>query len=100
MNSLILAAGYATLLYPLTRDFSKPLLPAGGRSILDRLLGDLDAILAIDRHLVVTNAAFCSHFERRRAEADYDREIVLVNDGTIGDLASCEAVNRLFTPSI
>ncbi|HNS73209.1 MAG TPA: sugar phosphate nucleotidyltransferase, partial [bacterium] len=62
MKSLILAAGYATRLYPLTRNFPKPLLPVGGRSILDRLLADLDTLPAIDRHLIVTNATFYGHF--------------------------------------
>jgi len=82
MKSLILAAGYATRLYPLTKNFPKPLLPVGGRSILDRLLADLDAIPVIDEHLIVTNATFYSQFERWRAEADYEKEIVLVDDTT------------------
>ena len=82
MKSLILAAGYATRLYPLTRNFPKPLLPVGGRSILDRLLADLDAIPVIDEHLIVTNATFYGRFERWRAETGYAKEIVLIDDGT------------------
>ena len=82
MQSLILAAGYATRLYPLTQNFPKPLLPVGGRSILDRLLADLDQIPAITRHIVVTNATFYPHFTGWRRESQYTREIVLVDDGT------------------
>ena len=81
MNALILAAGYATRLYPLTKNFPKPLLPVGGITILDRLLADLDAIPAIGRHVIVTNATFCSHFERWRDRAGYTKEIVLLDDG-------------------
>jgi glucose-1-phosphate thymidylyltransferase len=44
MKSIILAAGYATRMYPLTKDFPKPLLQVGAFSILDRLIRDVDAI--------------------------------------------------------
>ena len=44
MNALILAAGYATRLYPLTLDTPKPLLPVAGRPVLDYMLDELRAI--------------------------------------------------------
>lgn len=52
MTSLILAAGYATRMYPLTRNFPKPLLEVGGKTVLDHLLKDIDSITAITRPIV------------------------------------------------
>lgn len=95
MNSLILAAGYATRLYPLTQHFPKPLLPVGGRSILDRLLDDLDVIPAIGRHIVVTNATFYPHFAQWREASRYAHEILLLNDGTTSNDNRLGAVRDL-----
>ena len=58
MISVVLAAGYATRLYPITENFPKPLLDVGGVSILDRLLSDVDSIPEITRHVVVSNQRF------------------------------------------
>lgn len=82
MDALILAAGYATRLYPLTKNFPKPLLKVGDRSILDRLVDDLDQIEAIERIIVVSNATFYHHFESWKTESDFKKEIILINDGT------------------
>ncbi|HOT96618.1 MAG TPA: nucleotidyltransferase family protein [bacterium] len=95
MNGLILAAGYATRLYPLTRNFPKPLLPVGGRAILDRLLEDLEAIPAVRRHIVVTNATFFPHFEQWKRRSRYAKELVLVNDGTTSNENRFGAVRDL-----
>ena len=64
MKCIILAAGYATRLYPLTENFPKPLLEVAGRSILDRLLDDLSATGLIDEYIVVTNHKFAGIFEK------------------------------------
>lgn len=82
MQALILAAGYATRLYPLTQNFPKPLLEIGGISILDRLIADLEGIEAITRHIVVSNHTFMPHFEQWKARSNYAKEVVLVDDGT------------------
>lgn len=82
MKSLILAAGYATRLYPLTKNFPKPLLLIGAFSILDRLIADLDQIDAITEHIIVTNDSFFTHFGKWKANSQYSKPIVLVNDGT------------------
>ncbi len=58
MKAVILAAGYATRLYPLTENKPKCLLEVGGRTILDQLIQQLDAIEAIDEVVLVTNARF------------------------------------------
>lgn len=54
----MLAAGYGTRLYPLTRDRPKPLLPVGGRPLLDRLVDDLDRVSGLTEILVVVNGRF------------------------------------------
>lgn len=80
MRLLILAAGYATRLYPLTLDRPKPLLPVGGRPMLDRLLESLDPI-GFDTRYLVTNAKFAGHFR----EWEGGRGIEIVDDGTTSE---------------
>ena len=63
MKTIVIAAGYATRLYPLTENFPKPLLEIGESTILDRMLDDLDTIPGIDEHIVVTNHKFAGIFE-------------------------------------
>lgn len=82
MKALILAAGYATRLYPLTQNFPKPLLKIGGKTILDRLLDDLDNVDSIDELLVVTNATFAPIFEDWLANRHFDKPVRIVDDGT------------------
>lgn len=62
MKALILAAGYATRLYPLTKDTPKPLLELNARPILDYILDKVEAITEIDEIIIVTNNRFYSQF--------------------------------------
>lgn len=78
MKCLILAAGYATRLYPLTLNEPKPLLPVGGRPILDWLMDDLSGI--IDDFIVVTNHRFFSRFTEW-ADAR-PQQITVLDDGS------------------
>ena len=78
MKCIILAAGYATRLYPLTENFPKPLLPVGDKPILDWLVEDLKG--SIDEFIVVTNHKFAEQFEKwafGRPES-----IRVIDDGT------------------
>ncbi len=74
----MLAAGYATRLYPLTRDRPKPLLEVGGRPLLDWVLERLQA-MGVDETIVVTNAKFTPHFEEWAADKE---GVTVLNDGT------------------
>ncbi|MBR2812589.1 MAG: nucleotidyltransferase family protein [Solobacterium sp.] len=76
MKAIILAAGYATRLYPLTENFPKPLLPVGGKPILDWLIDDLKDM--IDEFIVVTNHKFAAHFQQW-AEG---KPVRVIDDGT------------------
>ena len=63
MKTIVLAAGYATRLYPLTENFPKPLLEIGHSTILGRMLDDIYTIPEIDGHIIVTNHKFAGIFE-------------------------------------
>ena len=80
MKCLILAAGYATRLYPLTENFPKPLLEVKGKTILDWLIDDIDTLGVIDKYVVISNHKFAHHFERWAKEKK--QKVVVVDDGT------------------
>ena len=80
MKCLILAAGYATRLRPLTDNFPKPLLPVGGKPILDWLVEDIAATGKVDGFVVISNHKFASIFEKWSASRPED--IRVVDDGT------------------
>ena len=63
MKCVILAAGYATRLYPLTENFPKPLLEVAGKPILDWLIDDMNQTGLIDEYIVISNHKFASIFE-------------------------------------
>lgn len=77
MKCIIIAAGYATRLYPLTENFPKPLLEVGGKTILDHLIDDVESM--IDEFIVVTNHKFAKIFEEW---ASNKRNVRIIDDGT------------------
>ena len=64
MKNVVIAAGYATRLGELTRNFPKPLLKIGENTILGRMLDDIDRIPEIDEHIIITNHRFAPIFEK------------------------------------
>lgn len=80
MKCLILAAGYATRLYPLTENFPKPLLKVGEKTILDWLLDDIETSGEVDEYIVISNHKFACHFEDWAKTKPY--RITVVDDGT------------------
>ena len=80
MKCLILAAGYATRLYPLTENFPKPLLPVGGKAILDWLVDDIDTSGEVDEYVVISNHKFAHHFTDWAAGKK--QKVTVVDDGT------------------
>lgn len=84
MKNIIIAAGYATRLYPLTENFPKPLLKIGGSTILGRILNDVDAFPEVEEHIIVTNHKFAHIFEEWAA-ADckhLTKPVRIIDDGT------------------
>lgn len=82
MKNIVIAAGYATRLYPLTENFPKPLLKIGNSTILGRLLDDIDKIYDIDEHIIVTNHKFTSHFEKWSAKHKMLKPVRIIDNGT------------------
>ena len=82
MKTIVIAAGYATRLGELTKNFPKPLLKIGNSTILGRMLDDIDCIPEIDEHIVVTNHKFAHFFEDWAKEQHYTKPITIIDDGT------------------
>jgi len=98
MKLLILAAGYATRLYPLTLTQPKPLLPVAGKPMVEHVLDNLAPIKAIDQVLVVTNAKFAGHFQKwadayRASKSQIDFKII--NDGSTDDTNKLGAIGDI-----
>ena len=82
MKNIVIAAGYATRLGELTKNFPKPLLKIGENTILGRMLDDIDKIPEIDEHIIITNHKFASIFEAWASKQNYTKPVTIVDDGT------------------
>ena len=82
MDVILLAGGYGTRLYPLTKDRPKSLLPVGGRPITDYLVERLEQEPRVERMWLVTNEKFADHFRRWAEDSDFERPLETINDGT------------------
>jgi glucose-1-phosphate thymidylyltransferase len=92
MKVLILAAGYATRLYPLTLTQPKPLLPVAGKPMIEHVLDNIAPIGGIDRVYVVTNAKFAGQFQ---TWSDHYRATKSKLDFTIVNDQSTDDSNKL-----
>ncbi len=90
MKCLILAAGYATRLYPLTENFPKPLLEVQGKTILDWLLEDIDKSGMVDQYVVISNHKFVHHFQKWAGK--HYLPITVLDDGTVSNETRLGAV--------
>lgn len=95
MKNIVIAAGYATRLGELTKNFPKPLLKIGNSTILGRMLDDIDQIPDIDEHIIVTNHRFASIFEDWAREQHYTKPITVIDDGTSTNETRLGAVRDL-----
>ncbi|RPH55729.1 MAG: nucleotidyltransferase family protein, partial [Acidobacteria bacterium] len=109
MKVIILAAGYATRLYPLTLTTPKPLLDVAGKPMIEYVLDNLAPIQGIDRVYVVTNARFAANFQkwadqyrtpdRSTAGASSTRpsnwQITVINDGSTDDSNKLGAIGDI-----
>jgi glucose-1-phosphate thymidylyltransferase len=95
VKALILAGGYATRLYPLTKKFPKPLIEIKGRPIIDYIIDKLELVGGLNEIYVVTNNKFITNFRRWAKTVKSSKKITLVNDltrsnrdrlGAIGDI--------------
>src|SRR5882724_11033809 len=98
MKLIILAAGYATRLYPLTLNRPKPLLEVAGKPMIEHVLDNIVSVPDIDHTYVVTNGKFANHFQTwadgyssRRVKFD----ITIVDDGSTDDSNRLGAIGDL-----
>jgi glucose-1-phosphate thymidylyltransferase len=98
MKLIILAAGYATRLYPLTLNQPKPLLPVAGKPMMEHVLDNISTIRDIDRAYIVTNAKFVTHFEnwaKAYRHPNLNFSFTIVNDGSTDDSNKLGAIGDL-----
>lgn len=95
MKSIVLAAGYATRLYPLTKNFPKPLLEIKGKSILDWLLDDIDTIDAINEHIIISNHRYVEHFENWKKNCKLKNPVTIIDDGSVSNETRLGAVKDI-----
>lgn len=93
MKCLILAAGYATRLYPLTENFPKPLLKVGEKTILNWLIDDIDNSGLVDEYVVISNHKFAHHFDDWAKTKK--QKITVVDDGTSSNETRLGAVKDI-----
>ncbi len=95
MKAVVLAAGYATRLYPLTENKPKCLLEVDGRTILDRLCEKLDAVEGLDEIVIVTNAKFYAQLSDWKKKSKAKKPVRVLNDGTTSNDTRLGAVGDL-----
>ncbi|MCR5572381.1 MAG: NTP transferase domain-containing protein [Candidatus Saccharibacteria bacterium] len=100
MKCIILAAGYATRLYPLTKNFPKPLLEVNGKTILNRLIEDIEQCKMVNEYIVVSNHKFIKHFQDWATKLPHNTTILddgsTANDNRLGAVKDLEfAVKEL-----
>lgn len=93
MKCIILAAGYATRLYPLTENFPKPLLEVNNKTILDYLIEDINTSGLIDEYIVISNHKFIDIF--KEWASNHEVKITVVDDGTTSNETRLGAVKDI-----
>ena len=96
MKALILAAGYATRLYPLTIDKPKALLPVADKPIIDYIVDEIETIDEIDELVVISNHKFYPHFSEWAKERRCRLNIVVLNDNTTDDTNKLGAIGDVW----
>lgn len=98
MNALILAAGYATRLYPLTLNRAKPLLVVGGKPIIEWVVDNLAGVPDLETIYIVTNDKFTADFEEWSSHyqaAHPEFRFKIVNDGSTSDKDKLGAIGDI-----
>ena len=98
MNALILAAGYATRLHPLTLNKAKPLLEVGGKPMIEWVLDNLAPVPGLETVYVVTNNKFAKDFQewaKSYITRHPELKIKVINDGTTSDADKLGAIGDI-----
>ncbi len=95
MKAIILAAGYATRLYPLTLNTPKALLPIAGKPILNYITDEITSIDAIDEIIIVSNHRFYENFVDWKNTFETSLKITVLNDNTTDDTNKLGAIGDI-----
>ena len=95
MRAIILAAGFGTRLYPLTKDQPKALLPLGTKTLLDYLIEPLEKLPMVKEITLMTNARFYLDFYSWRKKVRHAKPIYIVDDGVAIPEKRCGAIRDL-----
>src|SRR3989338_5080765 len=95
MKVIILAAGYAVRLYPLTENTPKPLLPVGPRPMLEWILDRVKEIKGVEAVYAITNHKFAGHFEKWAKSVHYAWPIEVIDDKTTSNETRLGAIGNL-----
>ncbi len=85
MKAIILCAGYATRLYPLTKNQPKPLLDVAGKPIVEHIITKIEEVNLVDEIFIVTNNKFSGHFSKWADSFNSNKKITIVNDQTMSN---------------
>ncbi len=91
-----MAGGYATRLYPITLNLSKPLLKIDHRAIIDFMIQDLSKIKDLDEILVITNSKFYKDYMNWKKQLKIKKKVTIINDGTKNDATKLGAVGDMY----
>ncbi|MDD2533087.1 MAG: nucleotidyltransferase family protein [Eubacteriales bacterium] len=98
MKGIILAAGYATRLYPLTIDRPKALLPVAGKPIIDYIADEMDTINSLDQIIIISNHLFADQFQAwadARNAVGQGYPVVVLDDGSTDDTNKLGAIGDI-----
>ena len=95
MKCVILAAGYATRLYPLTENFPKPLLEVKNKTIIDWLIDDIESFKLVDEYVIISNHKFYEHFINWKNNKNISTKITILDDGTTSNETRLGAVKDI-----
>ncbi|MCL2618708.1 MAG: nucleotidyltransferase family protein [Defluviitaleaceae bacterium] len=95
MKGIVLAAGYATRLYPLTLDRPKALLEIAGKPIIDYIVEQMARIERISEIIVVTNHKFAAHFTQWQAGVDCGKPVRVLDDKTTSEETRLGAIGDI-----
>jgi glucose-1-phosphate thymidylyltransferase len=95
MKAIILAAGYATRLYPLTLTTPKPLLKIGEKRIIDRIFDEVEKIPEIDEIFIISNHKFYDQFADWKRSKTLKKPVKIIDDGTVDDEGKLGAIRDI-----
>ncbi len=101
MNAVILCAGFATRMYPLTKNFPKPLLEVAGKPVIDYLMEQVVTLPEIESVHIISNSKFCHHFthwcsEKKKEGLFGGISVIIHNDGSVDNESRLGAAGDLF----